>query len=743
MEITISPQPSLIDKRGSKMHSRLFIRGSRREIVLLAFLVIFAFFIGAQPAKAGTIIKSPAYLGLQNGLVGCWTFDGAYDKAPDCSGNNNTGTLTNGPLRTQGQLGQALSFDGSNDYVNIGAPSSLELGTSDMTSVAWIKTNGVTNDGLWRDILTKYESSPADIDFALQLAHASEGTPTVGTRIEGGLWANFNNLYIADNLALDDNKWHFVTVTRRNGTASLYVDGNLRQSGSITQNSITGVTPWTIGQLNTSDGQNFAGSIDDVRVFNRALSATEVARMYKIGLASKQNEAQGNDQLDKGLVGHWTMDANDIGLSGTTAKDRSGQKNHGTLTNGPLATVGKMGQALDFDGVNDHVLVPSNASFRPANQLTMAAWVKPSSFSAASLIFSSGDSAISRGYNLFVRTTKQPCVYLGTSGDTSGTASSPAMVAGKWSHIAATYNGTTLVVYLDGVSYPLIAAGGCNVNTGTGDITYGSSAVLSIGAKNTGISPFFPGSIDDARVYNRALSAGEISRLYQMGQPRVNATKNSLDYGLVGHWTFDGADIGLSGTTAKDRSGQNNHGTLTGGPLQAIGRIGQALSFDGSNDYVDLGTGLDQNGEVTMSAWIKADDISTNRQSVITNSSSAGTAADYSLDINRTTGRVSVLRSSTAVSVTGNQTLQAGKWYHIVGVISGSSGNWTVSVYVDGVLDKSATDTNNANGTNQTTAIGRQGAFNGRYFNGPIDDVRLYNRALSAGEINKLWQMGR
>ena len=85
--------------------------------VICCLLIVISFLFIPHSAHAGTIIKAPAYLGLNRGLVGCWTFDGAYTKAQDCSGNNNTGTLTGGPTKVQGKVGQALSFDGVDDYV--------------------------------------------------------------------------------------------------------------------------------------------------------------------------------------------------------------------------------------------------------------------------------------------------------------------------------------------------------------------------------------------------------------------------------------------------------------------------------------------------------------------------------------------------------------------------------------------------------------------------------------------------
>src|SRR3989344_5881025 len=152
----ISSQPPLTIKGRSRCTPSYLVRGSWREIVVFGIL-LFAFCIFVPRANAGIIIRPPSYLGLQQGLVGCWTFDGSYSKAPDCSGNNNTGTLTNGPVKTQGKIGQALSFDAGTDYVSVPHSANFNPGANPFTVSTWIKT---TNNSAAQFILSHYVSSP-------------------------------------------------------------------------------------------------------------------------------------------------------------------------------------------------------------------------------------------------------------------------------------------------------------------------------------------------------------------------------------------------------------------------------------------------------------------------------------------------------------------------------------------------------------------------------------------------------
>jgi hypothetical protein len=119
--------------------------------------------------------------------------------------------------------------------------------------------------------------------------------------------------------------------------------------------------------------------------------------------------------------------------------------------------------------------------------------------------------------------------------------------------------------------------------------------------------------MDDVRIYNRALSADEIKRLYKMGATAklgVVSNSTSLGKGLVGYWTFDGKDMAgnsTAGEYAFDVSGNGNRGTLTNGPKRVFGKIGQGILFNGGDDYVDAGTPsvLKITGNITISARVK------------------------------------------------------------------------------------------------------------------------------------------
>lgn len=234
------------------------------KLKILLAICFLAFLVAPNGVNAaGTIIKSPAYLGLNRGLVGCWSFDGSYTKVPDCSGNNNTGTIT-GATKTAGKIGQALSFDGVNDWVDIGQVLSADK-TLPFTMSAWAKSTS-SGIGKWRTIVGTNTS------FA-EIAFSSSNTFSFGQN--GGGWWQAASFVRADT-------WYHIVGIYDGINASLYVDSVLI-SGPTARTFTNNHGTTLLGRYKTTGDEWMDGLIDDVRVYNRALSAGEIQRLYDIG----------------------------------------------------------------------------------------------------------------------------------------------------------------------------------------------------------------------------------------------------------------------------------------------------------------------------------------------------------------------------------------------------------------------------------------------------------------------------
>mgnify|MGYP001619161724 CR=1 FL=1 len=199
-----------------------------------------------------------------SGLLGHWKFDeGSGTTAADSSGNNYTGTLTNGPTWTTGAVGNSVTLDGTNDYVSLG--TTLDVSALPFTLSAWVNP---ANFNDWSTIIGKRTTySASGMRFNLDLK------PTTGTVILQSAASGISFSY-----APPFNTWTHLTVVARSGATDLYVNGVLTQTlGGFTLG--TGATSQLrIG--NVPDGPDqFAGKIDEVTIHNRALSAGEVASL--------------------------------------------------------------------------------------------------------------------------------------------------------------------------------------------------------------------------------------------------------------------------------------------------------------------------------------------------------------------------------------------------------------------------------------------------------------------------------
>ena len=204
--------------------------------------------------------------------------------------------------------------------------------------------------------------------------------------------------------------------------------------------------------------------------------------------------------------------------------------------------------------------------------------------------------------------------------------------------------------------------------------------------------------------------------------------------GIVAGYAFDDG----TGTSAVDVSGHGITGTLTNGPTWGAGRYGGAIVLDGVDDYVDLGNpvALRLTGSMTVSAWINSSAFPADDAAVVSKRGSVGFQLDTTIDAGpRTVGFK--LTSSTGADMIryGATALQTNTWYHVAGVYDAAAA--TMTVYVDGHLDNGAqigTVTSSQQDSPQNVLIGRR-ANGGYLFSGRVDDVRIYDRALSLAEI--------
>ncbi|MFH1259444.1 MAG: DUF2341 domain-containing protein [Elusimicrobiota bacterium] len=250
----------------------------------------------------------------ESGLAGLWHLDeGGGTTAVDSSGNNNTGTLTNGPVWQASDGGQwdsrsdvkfstgsALSFNGSN-YVNIPDAPSLDLGTGNFTFELWIKTTQDVSGEV--SYLGRYAGSG---DVSVHLEGDGPGKASFGARDSAGTWVNSG----LSSTTINDNNWHYLVGVKEGNTAYIYVDGVMENSGSgtLTGDFNSSVSYRISGR--SIAGFNAIGYIDETKIYTRALSAEEVYRHYIRSKYASPAPAAGTPGSEENLV--WPVAISDL-----------------------------------------------------------------------------------------------------------------------------------------------------------------------------------------------------------------------------------------------------------------------------------------------------------------------------------------------------------------------------------------------------------------------------------------------
>jgi hypothetical protein len=426
-----------------------------------------------------------------------------------------------------------------------------------------------------------------------------------------------------------------------------------------------------------------------------------------------------NDPNVVGLVAHWRLDE----TTGTIAADSSGNGNNGILYGGPIwqPTEGRLKGALQFDGMNDYVDCGNLSSLDIRDKITLACWIKVAAFTRK------GETILAKGDNSYSlsRSGIGNSIHMGISGTSLGGFDGTTVVTdSNWHHVAAVYDGSNALLYIDGLLNTAVPATG-QINVSTYNLFIGESSQIR--------GKYLTGLVDDVRIYNWALNPVDISHLIP--------GETSTDPNLVGWWNLDET----SGAIAADSSGYGNNGTVHGDPVwqPTGGKINGALWFDGSDDYVTLPIGslISSLTDCTISTWANWSGLGYWWQRFFDFGS--GTTTYMCL---RTSDGTKLLFAITNTGGGGESQLIAPSnlatgWHHLAVVINGTTKG--MQLYLDGSVIATATTKTLPKDLGSTTQNWLGKSQHGyTYYYGSLDDFRIYNRTFGLNEITQLWAGG-
>ncbi len=599
-----------------------------------------------------------------SGLVGAYSFDaGSGGSAADSSGSANTGTLS-GPSWVPGKTGTALSFDGVNDWVTIADSVSLDLSTG-MTIEAWVKPQG----GNWRTVALKERSGG--------LAYALYSNTDTG-RPSGEVRTSTSN-ETRGPAALPSGTWSHLAATYDGSTLRLYVNGAQVSSKSATGALANGSGPLRVGG-NSVWAEWFSGQIDDLRVYNRALTASQL-------------------QTDMNTP---------VGGTPPTADTQAPSAPSGLVASGQTQTQITLG----WNASGDDVGVTGYSRYRNGALVSSATGT---SFNFTGLACGTSYTLAVDAYDAAGNRSSRPSVSASTSAcspapDTQAPTAPTGLTAGgqTQTEITLSWNSSSDNVGVTGYSRyqnGTLVSGGTGTSFSFTGLTCGTSYTLAVDAYD---------------------GAGNRST-----RPSISASTSTCAGGAgpVAAYSFDNA----TGTSLADNSGSGNTGSISGATWTSAGKSGGALAFDGVNDIVTVAdkASLDLSTAMTLEAWIRPTASSTWRTVVTKETSGNLTYGLFSNSDAPQPSAIVTIGASPAQTITrGSSEVAMSNWTHLASTYDGA----VLRLYVNGTQVSTTNVTGAMANSGGALQIGGNNIW-AEWFQGQIDDLRVYNRALTPSQL--------
>ena len=630
----------------------------------------------------------------------------------------NTYTGTGSTQSIGGKIGTAADFNGSSSYIQ----TSLSPSYNTIAHSLWFWADSALSN--YTDNLYYFDNKGGRIDIAI-----------IGT---GSNSIISTNEIVGISSTTATSGWNHLVLIYT-GWASSYTPGSYASAITVTAylngSSIGTASPTPYGQTTgmrigrSGGGFYFDGKVDQFRVFNKALSSSEVTTLYGENNASSTKS---------------TTDIFDDGSGIALYEFEKGAKDTGGVS-GYIGTAGLFDGSSSYITINSTSTTPFDAS---SEDFSISAWINVSSFQSDACIISKWGSTSTNqsyffGFNGSADNTKLIVYEKYGSSTNVMTSTSTTITTGSWFHIAYVRNSTQTIIYINGVAETF-----SNTNT----INSGNSQPIIVGRQDGYPGTSFNGKIDQMRLFNKALSSSEITTLY--GETSASATKSTTDifddgsgialYELEGNANNSATyidnvhttnlkinlntlveDSYSGGSTWSDLTTNGNDGTIYGATLD-----GDSLKF-GSGDYVNIPDTADiVNSNFTIETWFKLDST-TNQWNAIVGKGSSDASEELCLLVRPGNNVIYFDWGTGSQYVQPSYTWQANIWYHIA-MTFGTNG---IYFWVNG--QKITGQSSNPGSTTSLTDDLRIGSARNNTLSmyGNISQFRYYDSVLSDSTI--------
>jgi hypothetical protein len=646
----------------------------------------------------GSVNANVGQSSLLTGLVGYWPLDASSVDSLGTSNGTDTSVTYAAANRKVGTGG--ASFNGTTSKIVL---PNTALQTANLSVSAWIRT---TNAGAYQEIVEVINQSTnvAGWEFRKNSSNKVELVLGINTNLTQGSGYQL----AASTTSINTGQFFHVVGTYDGANIKVYVNGVLETT-----------TAWASGVVYVADQRarigvnNYAGStevyfwngsIDEVGIWSRAITAQEVMDLYNKSIGSTYYWGNGySAPLRTAAKAYWKLDGNSLDSVGT----------FNGVDSGVTYQAAKINSGASFGGGTNRIVITGGISL--GTVFTLSAWINPSNLTGTfKAIF--GD--VSGGaMGLYLKSTGKLSWWFSAADHLS----SATISTSTWTHVALVVDGVRSLLYVNGVL----------------DATLALSPAFTLGQLgNDSVNEAWVGLLDELGVWTRPFSAAGVAELYNSGNGlQYPFGSYGLSSSLVGYWPLDG-------NSTESVGGFNGSDTLVS---YTAGKFNTGATFTGaSTSAIALPVIPAVTGSTprSISFWVKKG-AGTTFRSVF--QSGAGTDLGwFSVFINGTTSGDVYVSFYNCDFYTVGGLIGTDRFYHVVvcydgGLVSTS----TVRVYVDGVLKT----TTKAGATVGEAATGAGGFTIGgdtlsRNFDSTIDELALWNRSLFPTEVASLFNLG-
>jgi len=626
---------------------------------------------------------------VADGLVASYGFADVLDG----SGLGNHGRAK-GLTPTTDRHGKGKSAMAFEEVGSTFTASNAAYLNSDYVTVSfWVKINQLPAQGEY------FLVSHGGWQERFKISLPSHGKPVWTTNASSGI----SDMDSGDANTLVPGKWTHVAMVHDGTQDKIYFNGQVVATKNVTGTLNNTQYPLGVG-YNPIDGGNFLdGVIDELQIFNYAVSDGDIAALYA--------EQSQSPLLAETLVANYTFsgnatDATPFGNDADGSGATSTADRHGYASN-----------AMLLDGTAG--ITADNSAAYQSEHTTIAFWVKMDELPASGEVFLLSHGGWQERWKISLPGHGKPVFTTnyanGISDMDSGDGN--ALAPGVWKHVVMVHDGQTNKIYMDGSMVAEKAVVGSLNST---------SRPFGIGYNPIDQDNYMKGTLDEVRLYNYALNATEVQALYQS-----QATPPVFTTDLVANYTFAGS--------GEDQSEFNNHASTRGVVLakDRFERANQAYSFRGMGSEISAASSPQLNSEfTTVSFWVNLNELPASGEVFLL--SHGGWQERWKISLPGHGKPVWTTNGTSGISDMDSgdgNVLVPGEWKHVAMVHDGTQD----VIYFNGERVASKNVSGSLNSTDYDLGIGYNPIDNGNWINGRMDDVMIFNRALNDQEVRALY----